>query len=71
VVPGSTVYTDEAAVYSSLDDFGFKHSRVNHSAKIYVSGDVHTKTIEGFWSLPKRGIGTFTTRYRLSTFSPT
>ena len=25
--------------------------------KIYVMGDVHTNTIEGFWSLVKRGIG--------------
>ena len=25
--------------------------------KVYVSGDVHTNTIEGFWSLAKRGIG--------------
>jgi hypothetical protein len=23
---------------------------------VYVSGDVHTNTIEGFWSLVKRGI---------------
>ena len=31
-------------------------SAINHSAKVYVSGDVHTQTIEGFWSLVKRGI---------------
>jgi transposase len=29
---------------------------VNHSQKVYVSGDVRTNTIEGFWSLVKRGI---------------
>ncbi|MBI2885774.1 MAG: transposase, partial [Chloroflexi bacterium] len=33
------------------------HDRVNHSAQVYVSGDVHTNTMEGFWSLLKRGIG--------------
>ena len=27
------------------------------AADVYVSGDVHTQTIEGFWSLMKRGIG--------------
>ena len=27
------------------------------SAKICVMGHVHTNTIEGFWSLSKRGIG--------------
>lgn len=29
---------------------------MNHSQKVYVAGDVHTNTIEGFWSLAKRGI---------------
>jgi transposase len=27
-----------------------------HTARVYVLGDVHTQTIEGFWSLVKRGI---------------
>jgi hypothetical protein len=30
--------------------------RVNHSAHVYVSGDAHVNTIEGFWSLTKNGI---------------
>ena len=35
-------------------------SRIKHSARIYVDGDVHTQTIEGFWSLVKNGIrGTY------------
>lgn len=34
-----------------------EHRRVPHAERIYVSGDVHTNTIEGFWSLVKRGIG--------------
>ena len=57
VLPASTVYTDELAVYNTLGDEGYKHRRVNHSEKVYVSGDVHTNTVEGFWSLTKRGIG--------------
>jgi transposase-like protein len=57
VLPGSTVYTDESSVYSPLHEAGYHHSRVNHSTKVYVAGDVHTNTIEGFWSLLKRGIG--------------
>ena len=33
---------------------------VDHQAKQYVVGAVHTNTIEGFWSLFKRGVvGTF------------
>jgi len=30
---------------------------VQHQQNIYVMGDAHTNTIEGFWSLVKRGIG--------------
>lgn len=32
------------------------HQTVNHSQKQYVNGNKHTNTIEGFWSLLKRGI---------------
>jgi transposase-like protein len=38
----------------------FPHAMVDHSKKQYVVGAVHTNTIEGFWSLFKRGVvGTF------------
>jgi len=30
-----------------------EHKRINHSSKVYVMGDVHTNTIEGFWSLAR------------------
>jgi transposase len=56
VLPASVVYTDEWRPYDRLEGMGYQHSRVNHSQKVYVSGDVHTNTIEGFWSLAKRGI---------------
>ena len=39
-----------------LPQHGYQHKRIHHREKIYVSGDVHTNTIEGFWSLVKRGI---------------
>ena len=36
------------------------HKAIKHVERVYVSGDVHTQTIEGFWSLVKRGIsGTY------------
>ncbi len=57
VLPATTIYTDELKSYDGLTKAGYHHSRVNHSEKVYVSGDVHTNTIEGFWSLMKRGIG--------------
>lgn len=59
VLPASTVYTDCYTTYDHLAKMpqGYDHKRINHSAKIYVMGDIHTNTIEGFWSLLKRGIG--------------
>jgi len=59
VMPKSTIYTDELHAYSGIEkmDRGYKHRRIHHSARVYVVGDVHTNTVEGFWSLIKRGIG--------------
>jgi transposase-like protein len=57
VMPASTVYTDETLKADPMARWGYQHGRVNHSEKVYVSGDVHTNTIEGFWALTKRGIG--------------
>ena len=60
VMPASTVFTDEYSSYAGLDRMDgmeYEHRRVNHESKVYVVGDVHTQTIEGFWSLVKRGIG--------------
>jgi len=57
VMPRSTVYTDEATAYDALTGMGFGHKRVHHAAKVYVEGNVHVNTLEGFWSLVKQGIG--------------
>jgi transposase len=58
VLPDSTVFTDEFASYNTLrEGRRYKHQRINHASKVYVVGDIHTNTIEGFWSLVKRGIG--------------
>lgn len=58
IMPESTVFTDEFRSYDGLDKVnGYQHRRINHSTGVYVVGDVHTNTIEGFWSLVKRGIG--------------
>ena len=58
ILPESTVFTDELPAYNGLENVGgYQHRRINHSAKVYVVGDVYTNTIEGFWSLVKRGIG--------------
>jgi transposase len=58
VLPKSVVYTDSYSSYDNVRWMGhnYKHERINHTAGIYVMGHVHTQTIEGFWSLLKRGI---------------
>jgi transposase-like protein len=56
VFPASVIYTDDNRTYDRLGHMGYSHSRVNHSQHVYVMGDVHTNTIEGFWSLVKRGV---------------
>jgi len=56
VLPASTVYTDEWKGYIGAEKAGYQHRRINHAEGVYVSGDVHTNTIEGFWSLVKSGI---------------
>ena len=53
VLPASIVYTDEWGGYNEAGRSGYEHK---HSEGVYVVGDVHTNTIEGFWSLVKSGI---------------
>ena len=54
----SILMTDDSTLYSH--DTGMTHHAVNHSAGEYVRGDVHTNTIEGVFSVFKRGmIGTY------------
>jgi len=54
VEQASAVYTDENRAYWGLDQF-FAHKSVNHS-ETYVVGDVHTNSVENFWSLLKRAL---------------
>jgi transposase-like protein len=56
VLQKSTVYTDELPSYDKLPVLGYQHKRIHHASKVYVMGDIHTNTIDGFWSLVKRGI---------------
>lgn len=53
---GSRVATDEAKVYGQLRENGYHHGTVNHRQGEYVNGDVHTNTIEAFWSHVKRSL---------------
>jgi transposase-like protein len=52
--------TDSWILYRGLNEEFASHETVNHYAKEYVRGDAHTNTVEGYFSLLKRGItGTF------------
>lgn len=56
---GAKLMTDEYGIYNRAGK-EFEHQTVNHGRKEYVRGEVHTNTIEGFWSQLKRSIdGTF------------
>ena len=50
----SLLATDENRVYNGLNEYN-PHA-VDHHRRQYVVGAVHTNTIEGFWSIFKRGI---------------
>lgn len=56
VLPRSLIYTDDYKVYNPLKANGYGHKRIAHSQKVYVVGNIHTNTIEGFWSILKRSI---------------
>jgi hypothetical protein len=51
----SLICTDACAGYDRLR-YRYNHGVVDHNAGQHVVGAVHTNTIEGFWSLIKRGI---------------
>ena len=60
ILPASIVYTDEWQAYWNVGKRGYDHRRIYHAEKVYVSGDIHTNTIEGFFGLLKNGIrGTY------------
>lgn len=53
---GTTLHTDEAAVYNGLEGLFFGHDTVNHSSGEYKRDDVHTNGIESVWAVLKRGL---------------
>jgi IS1 family transposase/transposase-like protein len=56
----SLLCTDQWVGYHGLSKQGYPHATIDHAAREYVVGAVHTNTIEGFWSIIKRGVvGTF------------
>jgi len=52
----TAVMTDEAGQYARLSKEFATHDSVNHGAGEYGRGKVHTNTVEGFYSIFKRGM---------------
>ena len=52
----SKLFTDESRLYTSTGTQFADHDTVTHSKYEYVRGEVHTNTIEGVFSIFKRGM---------------
>lgn len=58
--PDTSLMTDDAGQYRHMHKDFTRHEVINHSADEYVRGDAHTNTVEGYFSILKRGlIGTY------------
>ncbi len=56
VAQESELMTDDAKQYGSIGKAFAEHKSVKHSIGEYVVGDTHTNTVEGFFSIFKRGM---------------
>lgn len=52
----ANLHTDESRLYNDMEGRFASHSRVKHSAGEYVRGDAYTNTVEGYFSIFKRGM---------------
>jgi transposase-like protein len=52
----SRLMTDESRLYTGSDEHFATHETVTHSHDEYVRGDIHTNTVESYFSLFKRGM---------------
>jgi transposase len=56
VNPSALLFTDDWQAYKPLRSQFLDHRIINHSAGVYVEGDVHTNTVEGFFGNLKTGM---------------
>jgi hypothetical protein len=56
VSENARIMTDDAGQYTNVKDDFPAHQVVNHSKEEYVRGEAHTNTVEGFFSIFKRGM---------------
>jgi transposase-like protein len=50
------LHTDESRLYTKIGADFATHETINHSAKEYARGDVTTNSVEGYFSIFKRGM---------------
>ena len=50
------IHTDESRLYTGLEMSFADHETVNHSSREYARDDVNTNSVEGFFSIFKRGM---------------
>ena len=56
VLRETRLHTDESRLYTKLGAAFAAHETINHSAKEYARGDVTTNSVEGYFSIFKRGM---------------
>lgn len=56
IEPESTVVTDGFGAYDGLESMFKDHQIINHAQDEFVRENFHVNSLEGFWSLLKRGI---------------
>jgi|SRR5690348_16188874 transposase-like protein len=79
VISGSTIYTDELAVYNRVkflrtDDgipLQYRHRRIKHSDGVYVKGVFIPTPSKGFGVSLRTGFGAYTTKFRPNTCNRT
>lgn len=56
ILKEASLFTDESSIYTKVGATFADHQMTTHSAKEYVRGIVHTNTVEGYFSVFKRGM---------------
>lgn len=56
VAAGSTIHTDESAIYNKLGGLIYRHETINHGLGEYARANVTTNSVESVFAVMKRGI---------------
>ena len=56
IAKDTAIMTDDMGAYHHLDEYFASHDVVRHTRKEYVRGEIHTQTIDNYFSILKRGL---------------